>query len=218
MTQEMTHWLEQWQQKTKAAFGSRVVCLGLQGSYGRGEATPQSDIDVVLILDEMTYEDLRTYRELMDDLPWREKICGFFGGKEELLCWERGDLFQFYHDTTVLQGTLEFLQPLLTEKDIRHSVHLGGCNIYHMAVHNGLHGQSMEMAQGLLKSAVFVIQAKIYLEQGKYEKSTQTLRQLAQGKDREILDWRLGQKTGDLEKLTELLLLWSGEILRTYGK
>ncbi len=34
----------------------------------------------------------------------REKICGFISGKEELLSWEKADVFQFYYDTEPLVG------------------------------------------------------------------------------------------------------------------
>ena len=35
-------------------FGSRLLYLGLQGSYLRGEATENSDLDIVVILDSLT--------------------------------------------------------------------------------------------------------------------------------------------------------------------
>lgn len=39
--------------KCQARFGSRLLYLGLSGSYARGEATEESDIDIHLILDEL---------------------------------------------------------------------------------------------------------------------------------------------------------------------
>ncbi len=36
--------------------------VGLQGSYGRGEATESSDIDIVVILDELTEFDKMSER------------------------------------------------------------------------------------------------------------------------------------------------------------
>ena len=89
-------WMRKYCEEMKKQFENRIWFIGLQGSYGRGEATEQSDIDVVLILDKITYEDLRTYSSLLEQLPNREKICGFVSGKEELLAWEPSDLFQFY--------------------------------------------------------------------------------------------------------------------------
>ena len=37
--------------KCQARFGPRLLYLGLSGSYARGEATEESDIDIHLILD-----------------------------------------------------------------------------------------------------------------------------------------------------------------------
>ncbi len=78
-----------------AIFGNRVWFVGLQGSYGRGEATATSDIDIVVILDSLSASDIQTYNSMLDTLPHRELICGFLSGKQELLNWESCDLFQF---------------------------------------------------------------------------------------------------------------------------
>ena len=43
--------MDEFLQALDRAFGERVWFVGLQGSYGRGEATETSDIDVVVILD-----------------------------------------------------------------------------------------------------------------------------------------------------------------------
>lgn len=55
-------WLDQAPASLQAAFGPRLLFLGLQGSYGRGEAQEGSDIDLVVILDEAAPEDWRIYR------------------------------------------------------------------------------------------------------------------------------------------------------------
>ena len=89
-------WVPQFVNKVEQSFGNRIWFIGLQGSYGRNEATDASDIDVVVILDELRINDLKTYRDMLDTLPNRDLICGFISGKAELLNWEASDLFQFY--------------------------------------------------------------------------------------------------------------------------
>ena len=73
-------------------FSDRIWFVGLQGSYGKNEATESSDIDMVVILDELNSDDINTYNNMLDTLPHREKICGFISGKSELLKWESSDL------------------------------------------------------------------------------------------------------------------------------
>ena len=42
-------WMNDFLQKLNELFANRVWFVGLQGSYGRGDATETSDIDVVVI-------------------------------------------------------------------------------------------------------------------------------------------------------------------------
>ena len=97
---EIENWMKQYCGAVRAAFGDRVRYIGLQGSRGRGEAGPDSDIDVVCILDSCSLQDLETYRAAVKDLPDRDKLCGFVSGTAELAAWDRGELFQFRRDTT----------------------------------------------------------------------------------------------------------------------
>ena len=52
----LDRWLDKYIEAVDAAFGARIVFIGLQGSYARGEAHEGSDIDVVLILNSLTLE------------------------------------------------------------------------------------------------------------------------------------------------------------------
>lgn len=54
---DLDHWLDKYIEAVDAAFGARIVFIGLQGSYARGEAHEGSDIDVVLILNSLTLDD-----------------------------------------------------------------------------------------------------------------------------------------------------------------
>ena len=104
---EITAWINLFLQKLEETFGERVWFVGLQGSYSRGEATEKSDIDMVVILDEVAVLDIQNYNTMLDSLPHRELICGFLSGKKELLNWEPSDLFQFYYDTKAIKGSLD---------------------------------------------------------------------------------------------------------------
>ena len=48
---DMNVWMNDFLHKLNEVFANRVWFVGLQGSYGRSEATETSDIDGVVILD-----------------------------------------------------------------------------------------------------------------------------------------------------------------------
>ena len=114
---------------------------------------------------------------MLDILPNRELICGFVSGKKELLNWEPSDLFQFYHDTIQIKGSLDELFGLIDEAAIDRAIKIGACNIYHGCVHNMLHEKSDEILKGLYKAASFVVQAIYFQETGCYVKSQKDLLQ-----------------------------------------
>ena len=57
--------------------GERLLYVGLQGSYLRGEATENSDIDIMVVIDGMKVSDMDMYREAIGCLEQVEKSCGF---------------------------------------------------------------------------------------------------------------------------------------------
>lgn len=104
---EITEFIKKYMAALDQAFPDRVWFAGLQGSYGRGEATEASDIDMVVILDQLSASDIHTYDAMLDTLPCRELICGFLSGRQELENWEPSELFQFCRDTTPIRGSLD---------------------------------------------------------------------------------------------------------------
>ena len=69
---ETTTWLDVFLKAIEKTFANRVWFVGLQGSYGRGEATETSDIDVVVILDQLSALDIQAYHDMLVMLPNRE--------------------------------------------------------------------------------------------------------------------------------------------------
>ena len=105
---DIEEWINNYTREILDNFKDRINFIGLQGSYARGEATEESDIDVVVIFDKLSIEDLNNYDEIISKMPYRDKICGFLAGKEEITNWEKSDLFQFYNDTRSIYGELDF--------------------------------------------------------------------------------------------------------------
>ena len=209
---DINGWMNDFLQKLDEAFANRVWFVGLQGSYGRGEATETSDIDVVVILDELSVADIQSYQDMLDTLPHRELICGFVSGKDEILNWEPSDLFQFYHDTTAIKGSLDDLLPLIDDVAIERAIKMGAGNIYHGCVHNMLHEKNEEILKGLYKAASFVVQAIVFKQTGNYIKHQSRLLQVASVEEQMITETFLKYKNGeavDFNEASQILFEWS---------
>ena len=193
-------------------FSERVWFVGLQGSYGRGEATVTSDIDIVVILDELSASDIHAYNAILDTLMHRELICGFLSGKNELVDWEPSDLFQFYYDTTPIKGSLDELLAVIDDEAVGRAIKIGACNIYHGCVHNMLHEKSDEILLGLYKSASFVVQAIAFKQTGRYIKHQKELLGVVLADERKIIEIFLKLKNGDTAQfgtMSEVLFAWA---------
>jgi len=209
---EISAWMNTFLGKLRDTFGDRVWFVGLQGSYGRGEATETSDIDTVVILDVLSAADIDTYRAMLDTLPNRELICGFLSGKNELLNWDAADLFQFYHDAVPMKGSLDELLGILDAGTVRRAIKMGACNIYHGCVHNMLHKRSERTLRGLYKSASFVVQAMAFRDTGTYFRHQSELRQAVADEERAIVDVFMKLKNGgeaDFAPMSEMLFHWA---------
>ena len=209
---DITVWMRNFLQTLNETFGNRVWFVGLQGSYGRGEATQTSDIDIVVILDELSAMDIHTYNTMLDVLPHRELICGFLSGKDEILNWESSDLFQFCYDTTPIKGSLDEVLAVVDESAVNRAIKIGVCNIYHGSVHNMLHEKSEDILRGLYKSASFVVQAIAFKQTGKYICHQKDLLQVVSSDERAVVETFLSLKNGgkvDFDVMSELLFSWS---------
>ena len=209
---DISAWMKGFLQTLNETFGSRVWFVGLQGSYGRGEATEASDLDMVVILDKLSAEDIRTYHAMLDTLPHRELICGFLSGKEEIRNWEPSDLFQFYHDTTPIKGSLDELLARIDGRDVNRAIKIGACNIFHGCVHNMLYEKNEDILQGLYKSASFVVQAIAFKQTGTYIRHQKDLMPVVSSDDRVIVATFLSLKNGgdvDFQSMSDALFSWA---------
>ena len=205
-------WMQNFLQILNEIFANRVWFVGLQGSYGRGEARDTSDIDIVVILDQLSVTDIQKYNAMLDTLPNRKLICGFVSGKDELLNWEPSDLFQFYYDTTPIKGSLDELLSVIDECAVDRAIQIGVCNVYHGCVHNMLHEKSKDILKGLYKSASFVVQAIAFKQTGNYIKHLKDLLGVVSYDEQAIVKAFVNLKNGgmiDFDLMSEALFAWS---------
>ena len=209
---DITAWTKNFLQTLNETFANRVWFVGLQGSYGRDEATETSDIDIVVILDELSAMDIQTYHNMLDTMSHRELICGFLSGKKEIMNWEPSDLFQFCHDTTPIKGSLDEVMAVIDESAVDRAIKIGACNIYHGCVHNMLHDKSEDVLKGLYKSASFVAQAIAFKQTGKYIRLQKDLLKVVSSNEQVIVETFMNLKnsgTVDFNLMSETLFAWS---------
>ena len=205
-------WKDKFLKTLDETFANRIYFVGLQGSYARGEATETSDIDMVVILDKLSAEDIKSYNLMLDSLPNRELICGFLSGKDEILNWEPADLFQFYYDTKPIRGSLDELLKKIDSDAVDRAIKTSACNIYHGCVHNMLYDKSEDILRGLYKGASFTLQAVAFKQTGKYICHQKDLLSVLSGEDRVICETFLKLKNGgeaDFVAMSEALFGWA---------
>ncbi|MBQ7097456.1 MAG: nucleotidyltransferase domain-containing protein [Clostridia bacterium] len=209
---DITAWMQNFLQTLNQTFSNRVWFVGLQGSYGRGEATETSDIDIVVILDKLSAMDIQTYNTMLDTLPHRELICGFLSGKKEIFNWEPSDLFQFCYDTTPIKGSLDEVMAVIDESAVNRAIKTGACSIYHGCVHNMLYEKSEDILRGLYKSASFVVQAIAFKQTGTYIRHQKDLLEVVCSDEREIVETFMNLKNGakvDFNSMSNTLFAWA---------
>lgn len=217
MSFDINNWMEQLIKRLKQAFGARLLAVGLQGSFGRGEARDTSDIDAVVILDAVSAPDVEAYKAILAQMPpSSHPACGFFGGKEELKRWSRAELFQFTHDTKTLYGSFDGILPAPTRADALDAARTGAGALYHALVHTWIHGElNAGFLAELYKAAFFMLQAAHFSRTGRYVPGKRALlEELTDQNEREILRFSLGEKPlNNTRQAAERLLACCREVL-----
>ncbi len=209
------NWLDEIQAKIKSEFKERLLFLGCQGSYVRGEATGSSDVDMVVILDRVTLDELKAYKNIVKSMPYPEKACGFISGKSEIENWSKADLFQFVYDTKPIYGSLnDFIAPL-TSDDVKAAVKSGAQNLYHAACHSFLYDADIKQSLAMLyKMTFFIVQAEYFLQTNEYVPTKIKLIEKLDAENRQILKTCMEKDSipdlGDVEveKLYSNLIQW----------
>lgn len=213
-------WAKKAAEKLEAEFGDRLRFVGIQGSRARGEAQEGSDIDLVVLLDHLSANDLVRYRAVMQAMPRSELACGFVGSERVLAAWPRHELFQFYHDTQAVSGSLPGIDPF-TKEDALQAARIGASGIYHAACHAYVFdGDAADsILKSLFKGAFFTMQAARFARTGTYPRTKAELATQLEGDEARILeigcDWQAHRPADDAERraLIDLLLRWAEEVV-----
>lgn len=201
---EIWSYLETLTGQLQDAFGQRLVYVGLQGSHLRGEAGPDSDLDVVVVIEGLTLDDMARYRRMIQSLPNADRSCGFLCGREELARWNPLEICNLVHATRDFYGCLRDLVPAYRREDAETYCMFSLNALYHELCHGYVHAgaEQMEAAlPGCYKTAFFILQNLHYLQTGYFAESKLALRPRLTGRDRAVLErlldrqtpWRLAQ-------------------------
>ena len=215
-------WMAELLPKLQQAFGERLQYVGLQGSYRRGEATENSDIDVVVLLNTVALDDLDTYRAIVRAMPEGQKACGFFSSVGDLLNWPRHELFAFQKDTVDYWGKLENFIPAISVRDAAESARIGASGLLHMLTHSYLYAAEDErpmILQQAYKAAFFVMLVQHCVATGVYCRTKSQLLSRLEGADKEIISAGLDDSplldNHSQRKAYAALLHWCSTILQT---
>ena len=207
---DISVFMESFKEDLLRLFGDSLLFLGLQGSYGRGEAKETSDIDPVIILRRCGKDEILKYRAYIDTLPEKDILCGFVSSIDELRAWESADRAQLILDTKPVYRDLAALCPQITRDDIRRAVQQGVCAIYHASSHNILHARDWTILPGLFKSARFTIRMKHYLLTGVYVSAFRELAAVVDREEKIILE----AQDPSTEDDAFMLLEWASDTMK----
>ena len=187
------------------AFGSRLLYLGLQGSYLRGEANETSDIDVMAVIDRFNAVDLPLYRQALEQAGYFEKSCGFVCGAAELAAWNPLEICHLLHTTQDVYGALAPLVPSYTEQDQLNFIKLSLGNLLHLLTHDSLHADDSAAQADLpaaYQSAFFILQNLHFLRCGVFLSNKAQMLPALDGLDRQIVDAARRLKGGEAPNLS----------------
>ena len=208
---DLDRYLDDLISNCRTAFRDRLLYVGLQGSYLRGEAHENSDIDVMLILDRFSVPDMDRYREILKRIGFYERSCGFICGRDELLRWTPLEVCQLRHTTKDLVGKLTDYLPPATREDEVNYVKLSLGNLYHELCHRYVHADREKNAakfRGMSKYLLFLIQNLHYLESGRFLLTKKELKEAVSAEDRRALELAGLPDGFDFDQAFSVLFAW----------
>lgn len=184
-------YIEELTAELKEAFDGRLLYVGLQDSYLRGEANENSDIDIMAIIDDMTAEDLKTYKNALMAVGDYDKSCGFICGREELKSWNVLEICHLLHTTKDCFGCLSDFVPSYSKADVLNYIKMSVGNLYHELCHRYIHADrdcNVLYFPQTCKGVFFILQNLHYLKSGEFILTKkELLESLSAAKDKEVL-------------------------------
>lgn len=211
---EIDEYMEELIERLKEAFGERLAYIGLQGSYLRKEETDHSDIDVMAVIDNLSVEDLRIYRQTLVATGNFDKSCGFICGRADLEHWNPLEICHLLYTTRDYYGELKNLVPSYSMEDERNYVRFSLNNLYHEICHRYIHADREHNVSKLpitCKSVFFIMQHLYYLNSGHFIPTKRELLACVSDEDKTVLELSISlqqQKDFDFDGAFSALFCW----------
>ena len=195
----------------RSAFGERLLYMGLQGNWLRGEAHENSDINIMVILDRFSVRDMDTYRDILEEIGFYDRSCGFTCGKDEMKRWNPLEVCQLRYTTKDLVGVLTDYLPPATREDEINYVKLSLGNLHHELCHRYIHAdrdKNTAKFRGTCKSVFYLIQNLHFLESGRFILSKKDLKEAVTEEDRIVLEMAELPDGYDFDQAFSFLFAW----------
>jgi predicted nucleotidyltransferase len=101
--------IESFKSKCVSSFGERLECLVLTGSYARGDYTPQSDIDLWVLIKNLSLKDIQKVGKIVSEIPKPPEInpqCTSIAEMGNDAFKDEFNPIQLYVDGIVIHGSL----------------------------------------------------------------------------------------------------------------
>ena len=205
----------------KREFHSRLLYVGLQGSYLRNEVTEKSDIDIMVVLDDLSINDLALYRNIIEEIGDSDKSCGFICGKSELINWNPLEMCHLVHTTKDYYGKLTELIPMYTKEDERNFIKQSLNNLYHVLCHSYIHAtkeNNIEILLNSYKSVFFILQNICFQETGRFIQTQKELLSELSGVDEKVFVKALelrNNEISDFDEAFQIIFDWCKNTIQT---
>jgi predicted nucleotidyltransferase len=219
-------WLTEFVTKLREAFGERLVWVGHHGSWARGEPRPESDIDCMVVLDNVEDTDLKTFRGIIHSMPEANRLAsGSIMSISELKMTPRLYMLQCFYGLKVLYGSIEGVVEPPGPDDLVEDVKFKADENLHAARHYLLYPHDLaEVVHKLkynFKRCFYALQSWVLLTEGRFtDTKAEIIEMLDDNVDKEVIrvarDWY--EITDDLSDRPAyyigLLERWSRNMMR----
>jgi len=223
-------WLAESVGRLQEAFADRLVFVGHHGSWARGEAGDQSDIDTLVILDRIGAEELEAYRSVIERMPeGGQGASGLLSSVPEMQARSRAELLQYFYGCKVLHGSLEGVVARPTAADLIEDARRKASNNLLVARHYLLYPHDLTQKVHVLrypfKECVYALQAWWLAREGKFPgRKEDLLGAVTEADDKLVVtvvrDWGETQedRAARPRHYVELLERWSRGMLLRLGR